>query len=192
MIKTENIHKPELVLEHFEIEKSNALKQMDEIIYIYPGTPEKIMVDEVASEIENEMIKRDAPKKCVKGFFSIVVEMMQNINIHGEKDAPLQQKSFAIIGANSQNYYYATTGNLIKEEFVKKTEAKLNYINSLTHEELKKYYLQVLSDGNMSHKGGAGLGLITLAIKSNNKIDYSFHKLDNEYSLLKLKTQINL
>ena len=42
----------------------------------------------------------------------------------------------------------------------------------------------------MSDKGGGGLGMIDIARKSGKKLDFDFHKVDDEYSFYSLNINI--
>lgn len=66
------------------------------------------------------------------------------------------------------------TGNYVDNESAEDLEAKLDQINGMDKEELKKYYQDVLSNGQLSEKGTAGLGMIDIARKSGNKLEYLF------------------
>ena len=44
----------------------------------------------------------------------------------------------------------------------------------------------------MSDKGGAGLGFITIGMKSGNKLKTNFKKINNEFSLFILKATISI
>lgn len=52
-------------------------------------------------------------------------------------------------------------------------------------------YRQMLSTAEFSTKGGAGLGLIEMAKKTGNKLDYDFVHLDNEYSYFILSKTVD-
>ena len=68
--------------------------------------------------------------------------------------------------------------------------SKIDYINSLNRDELKAYYKEVLNNGELSEKGGGGLGLIDIAKKSRNKLQYSFREIDEDYSFFTLTVKI--
>jgi hypothetical protein len=53
-------------------------------------------------------------------------------------------------------------------------------INHLDKEELKAYYLTILEEGNLSEKGGGGLGLIEMAKKSQRPLQAEFKKLADD------------
>jgi len=57
---------------------------------------------------------------------------------------------------------------------------------------LKQYYMEHLENNQLSEKGGAGLGFITIAMKSGNKLKVSFEKIDENYSLFLLNSTVNI
>jgi len=67
---------------------------------------------------------------------------------------------------------------------------KLNLVNGMEKEELKAYYKQVLSEGNMSEKGTAGLGMIDIARKSGEKLEYDFLDINDTTSFFSLTVKI--
>lgn len=62
----------------------------------------------------------------------------------------------------------------MESDEVPKLKEKLDLVNSMDKDELKTYYKQVLNEGQMSEKGTAGLGMIDIARKSGEKLDYNF------------------
>ena len=61
---------------------------------------------------------------------------------------------------------------------------------SIVKEELKDYYKQVLNNGEMSLKGGGGLGMIDIARKTGQKLHYNFQNIDNKVSFFSLNIKI--
>ena len=57
---------------------------------------------------------------------------------------------------------------------------------------LKAYYLEHLENNTMSDKGGAGLGFITIGMKSGNKLKVDFKKINDQFSLFTLTSAVNL
>ena len=56
---------------------------------------------------------------------------------------------------------------------------------------LKQYYMEHLENNQLSAKGGAGLGFITIAMKSGNKLKYGFDKITDEASLFWLTSTVS-
>ena len=59
------------------------------------------------------------------------------------------------------------------------------------NQELKDLYMSVLTNGFLSKKGGAGLGFLTMRIKSENGLKYSIENLDNDKSLFTVEILLN-
>ena len=68
---------------------------------------------------------------------------------------------------------------------------KIDYINSLDKDELKKFYKETLNNGTMSEKGGGGLGLIDIARRSGQKLQYKIREIDKDYSFFTLTVKIS-
>jgi len=86
-----------------------------------------------------------------------------------------------------KSIYYILTINKIhasKEEKIKKA---IDCVNDATPEELNEMYKKQLKDGKIGEHGGAGLGLIDIARKTENKIEYMFLPINvaEEYFILK-------
>jgi hypothetical protein len=84
-----------------------------------------------------------------------------------------------------------TTGNVLPTSSINDLKVKLDEINNLETKEIRNVYRQMLSAAEFSSKGGAGLGLIEMAKKTGNKLDYDFVALDNEYSYFILSKTVD-
>ena len=58
-------------------------------------------------------------------------------------------------------------------------------------DEFKNYYQDVLSNGTLSEKGTAGLGMIDIARKSGNKLEYQFLPINDTNSFFCLNIKID-
>ena len=72
-----------------------------------------------------------------------------------------------------------------------KLKKKIDEINAMTKEELKSYYLESLKNTELSEKGGAGLGMIDMARKSGQKLDYRFDPLNDRFTFFSLMITID-
>jgi hypothetical protein len=120
--------------------------------------------------------------------FHVIVECVQNITRHSDDfDVDGIGNGIFMVGER-KDYYYIITGNIIKSSKVKKLEQKLERLNGMTGNELVKLHKSQMLDGEISDKGGAGLGLIDMIRKTGEKYIYQFLKLDteNHYFILKV------
>ncbi|MFB0926102.1 MAG: DUF6272 family protein, partial [Vicingaceae bacterium] len=46
---------------------------------------------------------------------------------------------------------------------------------NMTRDELKAHYQDIIENGHISERGGAGLGMTDIALKSRSKLNYTFN-----------------
>ena len=68
---------------------------------------------------------------------------------------------------------------------------KIDKINSMSKEELKDMYKFILNHQRLSEKGGGGLGLVDIARKTGNRLDYTFEKYNDTYYFFNLDVYID-
>ncbi len=86
--------------------------------------------------------------------------------------------------------YTIVTGNFVPRKDVDGLKKRIDEINAMSKEELKAYYKKVLNNGELSDKGGGGLGIIDIARKSGERLDYEFLPLDKVSSFFSLNIKI--
>lgn len=165
------------------------------IISAYHGEFTQQVVNMLLKQAKWDLESRNVDRITVKKSYSILVECLENILKHTKlmKEAAgtlRGQIDGIVILGYSNDYYYINVGNLVDKNSVPGLEDKLNRINSLDKEGLKSLHSEILTTGSISEKGGAGLGLIEIAMKSGNKIDYSFSNYNDE--LLFFAMQVKL
>ncbi|HBS85374.1 MAG: hypothetical protein A2W91_16330 [Bacteroidetes bacterium GWF2_38_335] len=172
----------------FALELFKAM-QKDNLGYIYRGKFTQEITDSILSLTEHNLDKEEESPKIKKRVYSIMVECLQNITRHQDdtKEDSVESYGVFVIQKELENYYI-TSGNLVGNETIPIISKLIEKINSLEKDELKDYYKEVLSTGELSNKGGAGLGLIDMARKSGNKLSYEFRPVSDKYSYFYLHT----
>lgn len=133
-------------------------------------------------EMEALLISNGDDRHVVKRIFSILIEGLQNVRIHGKKDDLGRQVGFLLI-TRFEDRYNIRMANLIDNRDREKLEDYLGHINKCTVEELNQTYLDILRRDFMSQSKGAGLGFVTTRLKSGSIIDYNIHPMNEEKSL---------
>ncbi len=153
---------------------------------MHVGELDQDQVNTISSIVENQMANIGVSKNTIKRIFNIAIETLQNICFHAKRDEDGKQMTYFIIG-KKDNKFSIYSGNLLTNEGVTKLSKRLERLKSLNDADLKKEYLEVLSNGELSQKGGAGLGFITIAMKSNNNIVFEFLPTGKDLSLFSMK-----
>ena len=147
-------------------------------------------VNQVSSEIEERMLEDGDSKVVVKRMFRIIVEGLQNVRLHGGKDGDGHKPSFFLVLRNDENYFIYL-GNLVLNKNIEKIKERIDQVNAMDKDQVKELYLSVLTDGVISSKGGAGLGFITMSMKSLNQLSGNFVDIDERISHYDLKIMLN-
>ena len=122
--------------------------------------------------------------------FSILIEGLQNIRIHGARDEKGRQTGYLLIGS-SNDAYSVLMANIIPSEDEDKIVQFIDRINAYSESELKDNYLAVLSEDFLSTKGGAGLGFITTRMKSAKPLGARFNELSDGKKLFTLEVKLD-
>ena len=166
------------------------LMERDNVLLAFKGTVTSELLSSVFQIMESKMDDLNDSPATKKKVFNVLVECLQNLYHHIDDfdnenvilDSTCDKKSAIFSILRNDDSYNIVTGNFIFPKNVDEITKKINYINSLNRDELKAYYKEVLNNGKLSEKGGGGLGLIDIAKKSRNKLQYSFREIDDDYS----------
>jgi len=161
--------------------------------YIYRGSFTQTLTRKILSLAESNLQKLVDKSSLQNRIYFIMVEGLQNVTRHQEdtiSSGDIDDYSGIFAIQKQGNRYLITTGNLIVNSKVDSLKQRLERVNSLDREELKKLHREILSTGELSDKGGAGLGLIEMARRSGNKLLFDFEYVDLYWSYFYLQTEI--
>tara|TARA_B100001287_G_scaffold84133_1_gene70253 strand:+ start:12590 stop:13153 length:564 start_codon:yes stop_codon:yes gene_type:complete len=153
------------------------------IFFTHFGDLSAQKISEITSKSEEYLKQIGASKKNIKASFNILIEGLQNIINHGELSSESKQIAFFNIGETS-NHFTMSFSNLINIKHISKLKAAIKRLNDCDQSEIKDIYIDTLTNGEISKKGGAGLGLITMAMKSKNKINFHVKSIDSKLSII--------
>jgi hypothetical protein len=168
------------------------LKLSEDLIVTYCGSMNGVTISKIEHEIEEKLNNLNLPKPEIKKIFFTCVELIQNQFLYCVSDEGITQNNYFIISKNGK-YIKIITANLIQTSLVNPIKNKINTVNSFSDkEELKSYYLNKLVNNKFGEKGGAGLGFITLALKSMNSLQSQFIQISEQYSLFLLNINFDV
>lgn len=139
------------------------------------------------SEMNNET------KSVQRRLHHTVVETLQNMTKHSSELFNELKFGKGLFMLGKKNFaYYIYTSNKIDRTDQKKLTETIEMLNSQTKEDLKEMYKTQLKNGELSGKGGAGLGLIDIVRKTANKLGYMFIPIDEKSSYFILRVKIDV
>ncbi len=158
----------------------------DNFCLLYDGDISDDITEKIMDLSEFNFDNKEGFSQTKKKVSFLLAECFQNIIRHGGKQELSHHhnvNSGFFLTRNVDGVYFITSGNLIKKENVDNLKEQLNKINDLDKNSLRALYVDILANNPFSDKGGAGLGLIKIARKSNQKIEFAFHDFDDTFSI---------
>src|ERR1035437_6842681 len=139
--------------------------EQNNIMLSFKGDITSDLLTSILQIMESKLDNWQEEPKVKKKVYNVLVECLQNLYHHMDEMTPDQQdkiRSAIFMIGKMEIGYSIITGNYIRNEKIPSLKKLLDDINILSKEELKEYYKAVLNNGEMSTKGGGGLGMIDI------------------------------
>ncbi len=171
-------------------------KQQGEVILQYAGSIFSDVVTDTLSEFESKAKTLSDLKRVKKKVYNVLVECVQNLYHHVDEpplDAGIDEKDRygAIVLSKDGTFYRISTGNFVKKEKISLIKDRIDQANSLSDDEIKMVYREILNNSEFSDKGGGGLGMLDIVRKTGNKLEYNFFQVDDDYIFFALDVYIS-
>ncbi|MBL57963.1 MAG: hypothetical protein CMP61_12325 [Flavobacteriales bacterium] len=129
-------------------------------------------------------------RSVMKKVYNIMIECLENLTKHAYKNKTSQHPAMFVLGKDHE-YYYVATGNEIENKHVVHLNDKLSRVNALDKNGLKEWYDGIIKNNSSAlNKSDQGIGIIDMALKSENKFEFDFKKLNDENSFFTLKIKV--
>lgn len=127
-----------------------------------------------------------------KKVYAAMVESLENIYKHQDiiKENNNYQPKFVL--TLEDNQIDITCSNSMLKGKINPLKERLSKVNQLDKAGLKEFYKEVILSGNVSQKGGAGLGIINIAKVTENKLTYTFEDIDDHFTYFTLTIKVSL
>lgn len=162
------------------MELSNKVREImmeDRLMFVYRGVVTNQNSEALLLLLEKEMEQSEFGFVGRKRLFMFVLESLQNVSRHSAfKESEVMS---LVVYSKIELGYTVTTANVIDRSDEDDLRDQLDLLNRLEADGIRKLYREKLSTTDISTKGGAGLGLIEMAKKTGNKLDYDFVPIDD-------------
>ena len=176
-------------VEGIEIIYDNFVDNGVNLVYIGKFNHQVIKMFTGMAETDME---EKADRSTKRRVYHAMIEILQNMNKHSDEIADKKNvgRGLFMIGKKNSKYFIIAS-NRIKNGSIDNLKSNIKEVNNSSLEELNKMHYTQLRDGELSKKGGAGLGLIDIARKTSKKIQYEFIPINARYSYFLLKVVID-
>ncbi|TAF67405.1 MAG: hypothetical protein EAZ55_03560 [Cytophagales bacterium] len=164
----------------------------EKVLFSYKGPLNNVLLADFSNNIRKRLKLYDNVSIGNK-VFAIFMELSQNVLYYSKESDQFDGKdkvgTLAIV--KTAEHYKVMTGNLVSRTAVPKILKKCETINSLDREALREFKRQQRALGpDTEDSKGAGIGLIHVALTSDNQLEVNVKEIDENLAFYVLAVNI--
>ncbi|PID92553.1 MAG: hypothetical protein CSA96_02670 [Bacteroidetes bacterium] len=156
----------------------------------YRGVINFETMDMVLNQLRDNPVFYEMPKPVRKRLYSALAESMDNIFKYAARSEELESQDIGmpqVAVERDGDRFSIVAGNMILNDQIDELQFKLDRVNQLDLEALKSLYEDVITRETKASDRGAGLGLITMAMRTDHDINYRFESIDEDHSFFSMQ-----
>jgi hypothetical protein len=169
-------------------------KSQKEIFLHYKGAILYDTIGELISELKEKMFERHVKQVVYKKVLMVMIEALENVfkyhdNFENEEHLFNKYPPEIIISLLT-DFFEIRVSNPIRKSDAVILKKRLVETNALDKFEIKQKYKEIITNGQFSEKGGAGLGIVEMAKISDGMLVFDFSKIDEKFDYYRLTLKI--
>ncbi len=173
---------------------SESLKQGgpgEKLIFEYQGEVSIEIIPYILENLEAKVREFSFEKSKARRLGKICLEALQNMHVYYEHylEETSPKGAYMFVYSTGEGFL-VLMANYIRSEHKLNLFKELKELNEIAPRERKKLYLVYLEGNSWTKEGGAGLGLIEMLWKSENRFKYEFEDVDPNYSMFILRLKV--
>jgi len=179
-----------------DINNIQKLVEQDGIIFLtYGGFLSQPLISAMTEALEKEAELNDIGMGISSNIFTIFIELSQNMMNYSKtveaNSRVVEPGGLIIVSRDMDGNYQIDSQNILSVDDKLKIEPKLQDINSLDRDGIRKKYKELRRSGKDAHSKGGGIGFYEIA-KRCDSIDYDFTPINEDKYFFHIKTTIKL
>ncbi len=148
----------------------------NKLVSVHKGNFSPVVIDPVLNMVEKNIKRKSI--NIQKLAFHLIIESLQNVSHHSLEMNNKREAIFMICKKDQK--YHISTGNFMIGEKAAQLQTQLNKIKSLNKNQLKRLYDELIHKRNTPGENKTGLGLVEIAIESNNRFYFDFIDIEGD------------
>lgn len=169
---------------HWASELARRSAGAGSVVFAHTGPLEREEMERLVTLSETHSLVSSVGVSTRKRLVNLLVEGLENIRHHTPGD--LAATAFALLVFES-GAYRLVFGNAAPQVTVTSLSHRIGILNEMDEADLREYHLKLLANEGRTERGGAGLGLLTMARKSSGPIVTHAFPRDGETAFLALE-----
>lgn len=166
------------------------------IIFSFVGYVSEGILFSLGESLRQKMAIEETDANIAKRVFSVFVEQVQNVvrySAHRIGQMPPSQieLSSGVIAVGAEDgRFFVVCANAMRSSDVPRLRERLESLSAMDKDAIKKFYRQKLKEPPEDESKGATLGLIEIARRTSEPLEFAFMNIDDETSFFCLKAHI--
>jgi hypothetical protein len=166
------------------------------IIFSFSGYLSEEILYSLGNALRQKMTLEDANVSTVKKVFSVFVEQAQNIirysadKLSGDGSKSIELSSGMVTIGTENNHFFIVCANVVLASDEPRLRERLERLRSMDRDAIKAYYKEQLREAPEEQSKGATIGLIEIARRASEPIEFDFDPIDNEKFFFCMKVSI--
>jgi hypothetical protein len=174
---------------HAALQSAIVESHLSQILFAHFGNFNQNKVDQIIKITESSLTDAGDRRQGIKRLLNVLIENLQNISLHSAVDKSARMFAYCTI-VREENAYRLLSGNLVLSDDIEIIESRMNDLISLDKTALRKLYIETLCNEDFNYKGGAGLGLLTIAKRAADGIRYKVQRIGEDFGYFQMDFRI--
>lgn len=166
------------------------------IVFSFSGYLSEGILYSLGDALRQKMALEDTDISTIKKVFSVFVEQSQNIirysaeKVRGNLGKSVELSSGMVSIGTENGRFFIVCANTILDEDVERLRGRLETLRAMDKDAIKAYYKEQLREPPEEGSRGATIGLIEIARRASQPIEFDFERVDAERHFFCLKVSI--
>jgi hypothetical protein len=142
------------------------------------------IIEEIGSALRRYLEEEEEKRGAALDVFSVYIEQAQNVRnyLARKRFADASHTNAIIVIGRKDNRYVVSSGNIVETQDAKELASRLDAVRALDSAGLRTLFKTRLRAETRDSNGGAGMGLIEIARRCTEPLQYAFHAVDEGHS----------
>lgn len=156
-------------------------------VFAHTGPVDHTVVEGLLASAEAASLAAGDAVTVRKRLFNVLVEGLENVHHHAGDDH--RSSAFAVL-VDAGDGYRLVMGNSMPVAMAALLTHRVEVLNSMDEADLKQHFMLMLGNDSRTERGGAGLGLLTMARKCHRPIIVRTFPLDQHSAYLVMEVAV--
>ncbi|MBS4096725.1 MAG: SiaB family protein kinase [Sulfuricella sp.] len=166
------------------------------IVFSFTGYVSEGILFALGEALKQKMALDETDANVTRKVFSVFVEQVQNIirysvdRVEGELDKKVELSSGMIAVGREEQRFFVVCGNIVSQNDVPMLRERLQKLATMDKDALKAHYKEKLREPSEEQSRGGSIGLIEIARRASEPIEFDFMDIDPGRAFFCLKAYI--